>query len=174
LRPGVADRLHQRLQLRVGQPIGEPEPAARATDPSQLVGHRAVVVSVDDSVSRRDDIERRVRVVEPFGIADLEVDAEALLHRQVTSCLDQLGRQVLARDPGTGACRAEGDGAGASGEVQPALTRARPQAGDQLVVYRKERRSAICCQDADPQMRAWSAFSAASAVTCGARAARCS
>jgi hypothetical protein len=92
---------------------------------------------VDDPVGRRDDVEPRVRVVEPFGVADVEVDAQALLGCQVTGRLDQFGRQVLARDSGAGARGAEDDGAGPGGEVQPALTPPRPQAGYQLAVYRE-------------------------------------
>ena len=80
----------------------------------------------------------RRSVVAKLTIADLEVDAEAPLRRQVTGCLDQLGRQVLARGPGTGTCRAEGDGAGASGEIEPVLPRSGAEPSDQLIVHREE------------------------------------
>jgi len=137
-RPGIPESLHQQLALGIGEPEREAEAPTRPADASQLACDGPVVVGVHDPVSRRNDVEGPVGVREPLGVAHVESHVQALLGGQATRGLDQPGGQVLARDVPARACGAQRNGAGASGQIEPAVPRPRIEACDELVVHREE------------------------------------
>ena len=126
-------RMHV-LGLRIGPPGDHAEAPARAADARKLAAGRGVVGSEEDPERGSDDIEARVLVREALRVPDLEPDADALLAREPPRRVDHDRRQIDTRHACSRARRAQRDRAGARADVEPALTTAGSEPGDEVVV----------------------------------------
>ena len=92
----------------------------------------------DDADRRRDDVERRVGIVQRLAVGDLERQVEPELARLALRRLDQRRREIRAGDDRARAGGVERDVAGAAAEIEPVLAALRREALDQGDVHLRD------------------------------------
>ena len=89
----------------------------------------------DDTDRRRDDVERRGRIVELLSVGDLERQVERKLAGLPLRRLDQRRREIRSSHDRPRAGRVERHVAGSATEIEPVLARLRREALDQRDVH---------------------------------------
>ena len=101
-----------------GGPRGQADGAARAGDPDDLVRGPLMIGREHRPEDAQHRVEGPVLHGQVFGVAEPELDVEALGHRARASVLEQSGNVVDAEGVGAGAGRRQGGVAVAARDIQ--------------------------------------------------------
>ena len=139
------------VELRVGAPGGQAEPAARPADARELAGDGLIDGSEDGAEARRDDVEGRVLIGQVLRVALVPPDRQPVGIRP--RLLEERQRDVDADDLGSRPRGADRDRAGAGSDVEPPLTGPRLKPRDELLVDRRQPLGDEAVVTAGPQVR---------------------
>jgi putative ATPase len=120
-------------------PRRERQPAAGSAHPRELGRGALVVGSEDRAEDRRDGAELRIRVREVLAVPLVEPDLEPFGGGGLPRLRELVSGDVDPDDVGAGAGRAQGDAAGAAGNVEHALARLERECLHDAIVDRGKR-----------------------------------
>src|SRR5215218_9465928 len=134
----LAERGHDCLVFGVRAPRDEAEATSRPADARELAGDGVMIRGEDDADGRGDDVEGRIFVRQVLAVADVKADCVPLLGCHAPRRLDEPRREVESDDVGASAGGADGDGARAGRDVEPALPGTGGKLLDEVVMQGRE------------------------------------